>query len=199
MADQEHATSRRAVLRGSALGAGALFGAAGFTSAARAATGMPQPKIGGEPVGDQYFLKLDGIDGAADQKGFEKWIELTDFSWGASRPALNGESTGKAKEVQVHFTAPSSIASPLLMLGTVSGNSIKNGSLYVANNDGAVFIKGEFTQILISSYEIGGIDGTAPLDQASLAFGKIKFTFYGHNEDGSNPVSMVWDLRSNKV
>ena len=33
------------------------------------------------------FLKLDGIDGESVPEGYEKWIEVLSFSWGASNTA----------------------------------------------------------------------------------------------------------------
>jgi type VI protein secretion system component Hcp len=200
MGDREkYETSRRAVLKGSALGAGAIFGAAGLTATARAATGTAAPV--GEPIGDQYFLKLDGITGNVTEKGLEGFIVLDDFKLGASRTATNGASSGKAKEVQVHFDAPSSIASPLLMLNVVNGKSIKSGAIYVADANNNIFIKMDFVDILVSSYEIIAVDQAQPEDAGALSFGAIKFAFYHQNADGlpSSPVKMQWDFRSNKV
>jgi type VI protein secretion system component Hcp len=200
MGDREkYETSRRAVLRGSALGAGALFGAAGLSATARAATGTSAPV--GEPVGDQYFLKIEGITGDVTTKGLEGFIGLDDFSVGASHTASNGAASGKAKEVQVHFDAPSSIASPLLMLNVVNGKPIKTGAVYVTDANNNIFIKMDLVDVLVSSYEIIAVDQARPEDKGTLSFGAIKFAFYHQNADGlpSSPVKMAWDFRSNKA
>ena len=201
MGDKERAeTSRRSVLKGSALGAGALFGAAGLTATARAATGAA-PATPGEPVGDQYFLKIDGITGDVTQKGLEGFVKIEDFRLGASRVATNGAAAGKAKEAQLHFDAPSSIASPLLMLDVVNGKTLKSGAVFVADANNNIFIKMDLVDVLVSSYEIIAVDQAQPTDQASLSFGKIKFAFYPQNADGfpGTPVTMQWDFRSNKA
>lgn len=200
MGDREkYETSRRAVLKGSAIGAGAIFGAAGLTATARAATGAAAPV--GEPVGDQYFLKIEGITGNVTEKGLEGFISLDDFSVGASHAATNATSSGKAKEVQVHFDAPSSIASPLLMLHVVNGKHSSTGAIYVADANNNIFVKIDFVDVLVSSYEIIAVDQARPEDRGTLSFGAIKFAFYHQNADGlpSSPVKMAWDFRANKV
>jgi type VI secretion system secreted protein Hcp len=208
MGDANNAeASRRTVLKGSAIGAGALLTASGLAATARAAgAATPKPAAAGaaqpEPAGDQYFLKLDGIPGESTVKGYEDWIEITDFSLGASRGAVNGSTSAKQpKEIQVHFEAPLSKASPLLMLSTFDGKPIKTGNLSVSDGRLNTFLKIDFVDVVVSSYEVGSTETERPQDQASLSFGKIKFSYYGQTADGSvsKPITISWDLRSEKV
>ncbi|HEY2273034.1 MAG TPA: type VI secretion system tube protein Hcp [Jatrophihabitantaceae bacterium] len=205
MSDAE--ASRRTVLKGSAIGAGALLTASGLAATARAA-GAATPKAtnadGAQPAQgeDSYFLKLDGIAGESLVKGYEDWIEITDFSVGASRGALNGTSTGKQpKEMEVHFEAPLSKASPLLLLSAFDGKAVKTGNITVTDTQLHPFLKIDLTDIVVSSFQTGGIEEDRPTDSASLSFGKIKFSYFPQNADGAleKPIIAVWDLRAEKV
>lgn len=203
MSQQE--TSRRTVLRGSALGAGALIGAAGLAGTARAATPTPAemaasvPSSPG-PVGDEYFLKLDGIPGDSRYKGLENYIELSDFSWGASRSTRNGAARGKATADEIQFRAPSSKASPLLLRNTVTGERIRTGMIVVANGQGNQFYKVTFNDLVITSYSSAGQNEERPSDHGTLSFGRIKFAFYGQDPKGElePPVVTEWDTHSDK-
>ncbi len=198
MSQQE--PSRRTVLRGSALGAGALIGAAGLTGTAHAAT---PPEMAAAvsstsaPVGDQYFLKLDGIPGDSAYKGLENYIELSDFSWGASRSTRNGVARGKATPDEIQFRAPSSKASPLLLRNTVTGERIRTGMIVVANSQGNQFYKVTFNDLVISSYRSTGQDEQRPDDHGTLSFGRVKFAFYGQGPKGElePPVVAEGDIR----
>jgi type VI protein secretion system component Hcp len=198
--------SRRTVLKGSAIGAGALLTASGLAATARAAgasTPKPANANGVQPqqAGDLYFLKLDGIDGEGTTKGYEKWVDILDFSFGGSRDALNGTSTGKAKETELRFQAEMSKASPLLLLSAFDGKVIKTGNLTVTDGRLNAFLKIELVDVVVSSYQTGGAGSERPEDSASLSFGKIKFSYYPQNADGAleTPVKMQWDLRSQKI
>ena len=52
---------------------------------------------GAAAEGEQYFLKLDGITGDVLDKGIAGAIQLTEFSWGASRAAANGVEHGQGR------------------------------------------------------------------------------------------------------
>ncbi len=97
---------------------------------------------GAAAEGEQYFLKLDGITGDVLDKPYAGAIQLTEFSWGASRSASNGSSTGKEeKETQLTVQTAFSQASPLLMLAAVEGKPIKSGELDAADSQGNIFIR----------------------------------------------------------
>jgi type VI secretion system secreted protein Hcp len=197
---EEFQTSRRSVLKGSALGAGALLGAASLTAPARAET-SPAPVSAAAAEGEQYFLKLEGITGDVVMKDFTGAIQLTEFSWGASRSADNGSSTGKQeKEKQLTVETTFSQASPLLMLAAVDGKPIKTGELDAADSQGNLFYKATLSDVIISSYQTGGVGGDRPTESISLSFGKIAFSFIGSTPEGKpNVVTARWNFESHKT
>jgi type VI protein secretion system component Hcp len=195
MGTEGHDASRRTILKGSALGAGALLGAASLPSVARAATPAKPDAPPGEIAGpDNYFLKLEG-----------QTIPLESFSFGATNSgsqSIGGTKSGKASPMPARFTAPASVLSTSLMLGAVSGKPIKTAQVSAADSKtGNHFIKITMQNVLISSYEMNSPYDDVPTDSFSMAFQKISWSYYPTNpSDGSlgKPTTMSWDLKSQK-
>ncbi len=208
MAEHDFTADRRTVLRGGALGAGALLGAVGLSNG-QAAAAAPTPMIAATPsdsgpAGVQVFLKIDGIPGESQHKGLERYIELSDFSWGSTHTTKNGVGKGKPVADEVRFRAPVSSASPLLMLRTVTGETVSSAYLVVTRggeqSPASQFIKTEFTDVAFSSYDVEASNEGKPYDTATLSFGRIKFSYYPADDKGgvADPVTMEWDTRSQK-
>ena len=218
--------NRRSVFRGGAIGAGALIGTLGLgagtagaavpIAAAADDSGDGSDNLDAEvapaaaaagTTGDLVFLKLDGIAGDSTHKGFEDWIELADFSWGAKNTTAassgSGAGAGKAQPTNVVFSATTSKASPLLLRGTVTGKHIASGQVaMVKPGDGSVsqFIKIELTDIGLDFYKIDMLATGLPTDRGSLTFAKVKFSYYPQDPKGTlgDPVTVEWDTRSAK-
>ncbi|MBN9608902.1 MAG: type VI secretion system tube protein Hcp [Actinobacteria bacterium] len=208
--------SRRTVIKGGAVGAGALLGALGLGAGTAAAAPIAAPEAtvafpAAAPSGDgvSYFLKLDGIAGESTLKGLEGWIELGSFSWGASnsagfgRPGSGGASSRPA-ELATTFTAPTSKASPLLLRSVVLGTHIKTGQVVAASQNQAImaqFLKYEFTDVALSFYKEDMADGSRPMDSCGFHFAAGKVSYYPTNVDGmlGEPVSFAFDFRTGKV
>jgi type VI secretion system secreted protein Hcp len=196
--------SRRSVLKGSALGAGALFGAAGLASRQRAAAATPSnPNIVVD--GENLFLKLDGIAGESVAKNFLGYIELTGFSFGAGNSAAarsrsTGTGAGKATPHELTVTKYVDASSPLLMLHTVNGRLIQNAQLQVATDAAqVVYLKCHLTDVLVSSYQIETDPTTSqPQESVSLSFDKIQYSYYPQATAGSvgKPVTMNWNIKT---
>ena len=204
MSDQDNAggsgrTSRRDLLVGSAIGAGALFSASGLAASARAAStgGSASPDVVGAGP-DSYFLKIEGVTDNVSTQKFKGYIQLADFSFGATHPVNasgTGAGSGHAKEIAFHFDSQPSLASPLLMLGAVKGASYPTGGGFVTDGPtGAQFIKWAFTSVVISSYQTGGFADGSLFDKCTLLFHKLSFALYPFNADGvlGTPTKMTW-------
>jgi type VI secretion system secreted protein Hcp len=201
--------SRRSVLKGSALGAGALIGAAGLTGRQRAAaatTTAPNIAIDGETI----FLKLDGITGESNAAGFAGYLELTSFSFGATNSAAatsrsTGAGTGRAKPLEMSVTKNIDKSSPILMLRTAEGKLIKTGQVQVAaQGDRLVYLKIVLTDVLVSSYRIDTDTGLAsglPQESFALSFDKIQYSYYPQTAAGGldRPVTMMWNIGTHKL
>jgi type VI secretion system secreted protein Hcp len=141
------------------------------------------------------FLKLDGIQGESQDKVHSGEIEIESFSWGATNPTTGasggGGGTGKVSFQDLHFTMPTSTASPNLMLACATGRHIRTATLTCRKAGGTnalEFMKIKLSDCLVSSYSNGshvidtGFSALAgnedlPSDQMSLNFLKIDFLY----------------------
>ena len=164
-----------------------------------------------------YFLKIDGIDGESVQRGHEREIEVDSFSWGASNSAAgagSGRGSGKVQFKGFNFGAISSKASPPMLLATTTGRHIKfallTGRRPSDEGTGQDFYKVKLTDVLISSYQASAhssledgmenANNNQPMDQVSLNFAKIEFTFTSQTGLGSlgDLTTANWDLEKDQ-
>src|SRR5262249_4637433 len=136
-------------------------------------------------------LKIDGIEGSSLGRVHEAEIELESFSWGetnASNPATAaGGGTGKVQMQDFHFTTATSKASPQLHAFCAGGQRVKQALLTcrTVGREGFEFLKIKLTDVLVSSYAVGGSAGAdIPNDQASLSFVKIDIAFLEQSPTG---------------
>src|SRR5215467_12906056 len=127
------------------------------------------------------FLKIDDIDGESVAQGHEKWIELLSFSWGAVA-AGNGEASGKVSPQAFTFTKVTDSASPKLFQNVCQGTHFDKVSVACRRADAAGaaqddFVKIDFFDVFLSSYNEGGNQATdpRPLESISFAFAKIEY------------------------
>jgi type VI secretion system secreted protein Hcp len=140
-----------------------------------------------------YLLKIETIDGESNQKGHEKWLELKSWSWGESNAGSSslggGAGAGKVSMQDFHFVINYGVSSPKLFLACASGEHIKSAILHIrkAGGDQQVFVEWKFSDILISSYQTGGSEGSdvLPLDQVSFNFTKIEMEYKPQKPDGT--------------
>ena len=155
-----------------------------------------------------YFLKLDGIEGESHDAKHKGEIDLESWAWGESQNGIHaiggGGGAGKVEMQDFYFTMKMNKASPKLMLFCANGVHIKKAVLTCrkAGKDQQEFLKIEFTDLLVSSYQTGGSGHSdiVPTDQISLNFAKIELTYKQQNPDGTlgGPVQAGWDLKQNK-
>jgi type VI secretion system secreted protein Hcp len=136
------------------------------------------------------FLKLDGIKGESQVKGFEDQIQIESFHWGVAQTVVQigsgGAGTGRPTKKDFLFTSASSQASPLLFLNCATGKHIKDGVLTLRSAGGSQtnFSTIKLTDLLISAYDqAGDEDGSVPMDEVSINYTKIEFAYNGEIQD----------------
>ena len=178
------------------------------------------------------FLRIEGIEGESQQKGHEKEIEITAFRWNAQNTGSfagnMGGGSGKVKMHDFQFSVPVNKASPKLFLACCTGEHIKSATLTVrkAGKTQQEYLKWKFTDLLISSYNvgaggsdraivshyraegqtIGGPGSTVeaadilimPADQITFNFTKIEMSYAPQKADGSLGASIPvgFDLKT---
>lgn len=142
-----------------------------------------------------YYLKIDTIEGESLATGFEKQMQIESFSFGASNSGSSSQGTGlgmgKVNFQDFHFVVMNGKASPQLFLACAKGNHIPQAvlSLRKTGGDGNpfTFSKVTFGDVVLSSFQTGGSNGSdvLPMEQVSFNFTKITFEYFQQKEDGS--------------
>jgi type VI secretion system secreted protein Hcp len=152
------------------------------------------------------FLKIDGVNGEATRKGFEKQMEILSFSWGASNPSTvgaggGGGGGGKVSVSSFNVMKKSDAASPILFQACCKGDHFAKAAVTLNKAAGATaldFIKYEFEEVYVDSVQWSGSSGgdDTPTESVSFSFGKVAITYTPQNKDGSkgSPAVGAWDL-----
>ena len=172
------------------------------------------------------FLKLDGIKGESTDHKHKGEIDIMSFSFGMSQIGTShtgsGGGSGKVTFQDLHITKRVDSSSPLLFLNCANGQHIKEANLVVrkAGGDQMEYMKWKLTDVLVSSYQpagatthsgaaaataggasVGGYSDEIPLEQISLNYSKIEFSYQPQGADGKpsgGPVMAGWDVKANK-
>jgi type VI secretion system secreted protein Hcp len=135
-----------------------------------------------------YFLKIDGIDGESTEIGHKGELEIESWSWGVSSASGNGASrAGKPCVASFNFSKRVDKATPQLMANAVSGMHIKSAVLTArkAGDKPLEYLKITLETVLVSSYQVGGSNGSLPVDQFSLDFAKMNVEYKVQRADGT--------------
>ncbi len=159
-------------------------------------------------MASDYLLELDGIKGESDDAQYTDAIEVNAFSWGVSQAGSFGRGGGggssKADFQDITFTLETGKSAPLLMVATATGKHIPKATLHVrkAGENPQEYYTLKFTDVLVSSYQSGGMAGgdSIPQDTFSLNFGKVEFSAKEQKEDGTlgPEVKAGFDLKKNQ-
>lgn len=142
-----------------------------------------------------YYLKIDTVEGEADAVGFEKQMQIESWSFGANNSGSavqgTGMGVGKVSLQDFHFVVQNGKASPQLFLACAKGNHIPQAILSCRKTGGDgnpyTYLKVTFGDIVISSFQTGGSNGSSilPMEQISFNFTNITFEYFQQKPDGS--------------
>ncbi|HUG40012.1 MAG TPA: type VI secretion system tube protein Hcp [Longimicrobiales bacterium] len=149
------------------------------------------------------FLTIDGVESESTREGFEGQIELLSFHMGASNPSSTvgaGAGAGKAVLSSFNCTKVTDKASPGLFQACCQGKHYPKAkvTLHKAGGDKAVdYLVYEFDKVFVESIDWSGASGgdDRPVEQLSLAYGKVTVTYTPQTEKGAkgSPVVGSWD------
>lgn len=155
-----------------------------------------------------YFLKLKGIEGESAVDGHKNEIQIDSFSFGVSNSGSGhtggGHGTGKATFQDLHCTTKYGKQSAKLFLTCATGEHIPDGLITARKAGGKqeVYLTIKLTDILVSSYQVGGSGhgDSVPTDQFSLNFAKMQIEYKGQDQKGGTSLaaSAGYDIKANK-
>ena len=153
------------------------------------------------------FMKIDSVDGEAQDSKHKKEIYVLSWSWGMnnSGSAHNGSGAGAGK-VNVHdltFTKWVDTATPTLALACCSGKHFKDATLIIrkAGDKPLEYVKIKMETVMITSVSTGGSGGEDRLQESvTLNFSKVNLDYVPQNDKGAagTPIPMSWDIASNE-
>lgn len=139
-----------------------------------------------------FFLKLDGIKGESKDSKYKGEIDILAWSWGMSQSGTahlgGGAGAGKANVQDITITKYVDLSSPILARLVASGKHIAKGNLIVrkAGDKPLEYMKINFTDVLVSSYQTGGSGSDDRVTESiSLNFAKVEYQYFSQKQDGA--------------
>jgi len=139
-----------------------------------------------------YLLVIEGIKGESGDDKLSGAIEVLSWNYGVqnsgSMASGSGGGAGKVSFDSFHFTAPASVASPLLFLASTTGEHFKKASLYVRKQGGQqeTYLSVTMTDILITHYYVTEDHKTARLyDRVLIESAQIESEYKPQKADGT--------------
>lgn len=181
--------------------AGYIVATAGMQAGSPQSLDIP-PVLLAEAAAVDYFLKIEGIEGESTSETHKEQIEIHSFSWGMSNSGSmavgGGGGAGKASFTSLRVTTTVSKASPMLFESVATGMHFPSATLTLVDSEqrGQEMMKVTLSDVIISSYQTGGVSGSAPTESFKLNFAKIEYEYTPQKPDGSldAPVKAGYDL-----
>jgi type VI secretion system secreted protein Hcp len=159
-------------------------------------------------VAENWFLKVDGIEGESADVSHKGEIDVLSWSWGVanvgsgpggpSGPGGGGGGAGRASFQDFTFVARISKASPQLFLSCATGTHHKAASLSGSRATGKAqddFLKYKLSDVQVTSVQHGAGDADPPTEQFSLSYSRFEISF---TPETGPPVTAGYDLKLNK-
>jgi type VI secretion system secreted protein Hcp len=109
-----------------------------------------------------FFLKIEGIDGEAQDSKHKNEVEIDSWSWGQTNAGTavkgGGMGAGKVAVQDIAFVKGIDKASAKLMLACAQGQHIKSAVLTCrkAGKEQQEYLKLTLSDVMISSFQTGG-------------------------------------------
>ena len=138
------------------------------------------------------FLKLDGINGEAQDTKYNDHIDILAWSWGASQSGTthmgSGSGSGKVSVQDLSLTKYIDKSSPVLFQHCASGKHIKKGTLIVrkAGDNPLDYLTVELEDLMVTHVSMGGSGSEDRLtENITLNFAQYHIKYAVQNADGS--------------
>jgi type VI secretion system secreted protein Hcp len=157
---------------------------------------------------EDYFLKIDGLEGESQDDKHKNEIHVSSFSFGVTNAGTGGSNLGsgggRSNIQDMHFTKVVDQASPNLFIACATGKHFDTATLTVrrAGETPQEYLTYDLNEVFVSSISTSGHEGGGIAQEScSLNFSKIKMTYTPQNPDGSpgaaNP--KTFDVKANKA
>lgn len=153
------------------------------------------------------FLKLDGVEGEAQDETHKGEIDVLAWGWSLSQSGTthqgSGSGGGKATFQDLSVTKWTDKATITLVDHTATGKHIDNGKLTVrkaGGEDPLEYLTIELKNIIITNVSLGGAGGEDRLtENVTLNFGEFKIIYREQTKKGGKGKSpdFGWNIAKN--
>ena len=163
-------------------------------------------------MASSMFIKFDKVDGECSDKNHEEWIEILSWNHGFSQPASplrasQGSTVERANHSDFTFNKTLDSATDDLIGACWKGHQFETVDVEVFKSDGGnepiKYLEINMEDVIISNFSISGGGGDLPMENVSLAYGKVTYKYDpknkadGSKSDGVQPI--CHDLIKNEV
>lgn len=155
-------------------------------------------------MSSNLYIKIDGIDGECTVKGFEKNIEVLNFSYSCNQPAAEAGSgtvpaSGRASGGTFNVAKYTDLATGRICEYLWSRQTIPNVIFTATTNNGGGVLKYliiTMSNVIIANFSLHGGGGSIANEEISLSFSAIKVEYAQHDENGAGKgLSVIgWDF-----
>ena len=160
-------------------------------------------------MANDYFLKIDGVDGESQQTGHTKELEMDNWSFGETQSGVSATATGSASGrvslQEFRFSKRMDISSHKLMQHCSNGRHIKWARFTArrAGSEGGVpvdYYFVDFGDLVISSYDISGTGADGwPYETIAFSYGALVITYKQLSKGvAQGPIQGGYDAEKNK-
>lgn len=153
------------------------------------------------------FIKIEGLDGEAQDKVHKGEIDVLAWSWGMSNSGSahvgGGQGAGKVNVQDLSFTKWVDKSSPMLMEVCCNGKNISKATLVVRKSGGAApveYLTLTMDELIVTSVSTGGSGGEDRLtENVSLNFAKFHIKYIEQKPDGGEGAKPEtnWNIQQN--
>lgn len=155
------------------------------------------------------FLKLEGIEGEAQDAVHKNEIELLAWSWGMSQSGTThtgtGGGSGKVAVQDINITKYTDRATSVLMNFCCNGKHISKGTLTIrkaAGDEPIEYLVIDMQEIIVTNISMGGSGGEDRLtENVSLNFMEFHQKYTPQDDTGGKGkvVESKWNMAQNKA
>ena len=162
-------------------------------------------------MASNMFINFTDVEGESTDLNHDKWIEILSWNHSFSQPASalrdsSGSTVERANHSDFSFTKCIDVATDDILKAIWSGKQFDTVDMECFRADGenlpVKYLMVNMEKVIISNYSISGGGGDLPMENLSLAYGKVTYTYIDQKKEdaasgGNQPTSH--DLTTNEV
>ena len=159
------------------------------------------------PSLQDFYIKLEGINGESKDSKHKDWIDVLSFSYGVSQSSSmfsgGGGGVGKASFDSLTFSHHVDKATPNLFKYCAAGKHIPKVEVSAckAGDGSQEYMHITLTDVLVThAGPTGSTDDARVKETVSLSYSKIEIQVKEQNADGSMKSNVIgtWDVKQNR-